>query len=73
MTSISLTLLNKIDSKTLRLLKSVEDIANSHEIPYVVVGATARDLILHHVYDARIVRATTDIDFGIQVSDWGCI
>ncbi|MCF6319245.1 MAG: nucleotidyl transferase AbiEii/AbiGii toxin family protein [Proteobacteria bacterium] len=70
MTNTSLKLQNSIDPKTLSLFKNVDKIANNLYIPYVVVGATARDLILHHVYDARIVRATTDVDFGIQVSDW---
>jgi len=36
----------------------------------VVVGASARDLVLHYGYGATIKRATADIDFGIQVSDW---
>lgn len=70
MTNTSLKLFNNIDSKTLSLFKVVNKIINNLSIPYMVVGATARDLILYHVYDARIVRATTDIDFGIQVADW---
>lgn len=70
MTNTSLKLLNNIDSKTLSLFKVVDKIIYNLNIPYMVVGASARDLILHHVYDARIVRATTDIDFGIQVTDW---
>ena len=39
-------------------------------ISYVVVGASARDLVLHYGYGARVKRATADIDFGIQVPDW---
>jgi predicted nucleotidyltransferase len=39
-------------------------------LPYVVIGATARDLVLHHHYGAKIERATQDVDFGIQVPDW---
>ena len=30
----------------------------------------ARDIVLHYGHDARIQRATTDINFGIQVPDW---
>jgi|TARA_Y100000296_G_scaffold13775_1_gene16075 predicted nucleotidyltransferase len=39
-------------------------------IPYFVVGAMARDLVLHHGFGAPIDRATRDIDFAIQVEDW---
>ena len=31
---------------------------------------TARDLVLHLGHGVRIDRATTDIDFGIQLTDW---
>lgn len=39
-------------------------------IPYLVVGATARDLILYHGFGAAIQRGTQDIDFGIKISSW---
>ena len=38
--------------------------------PYLVVGATARDIILHHGFGAAIERGTRDVDFGIQVQSW---
>lgn len=40
------------------------------EIPFFVVGAAARDMILEHGYGVGIRRATHDIDIGINVSDW---
>jgi len=39
-------------------------------MPYVVVGATARDLVLHYGHGAAIRRATQDVDFAIEVPDW---
>lgn len=35
-----------------------------------MVGATARDIVLVHGYNATIERGTRDIDFGIQVQTW---
>jgi len=35
-----------------------------------VIGAAARDLIFEYVYDARIQRATEDLDFGVAVATW---
>ena len=67
------TLLNiagKIDSKIIDLFELVSVATSESGIPYVVVGATARDLILHHGYGAKIQRATRDIDFAIEVPDW---
>jgi len=70
MTSTSLDITNKVDSNTLALLQSVADAAQHLGIPFFVIGATARDLVLHHYYNAKITRATQDLDFAIQVPDW---
>lgn len=36
----------------------------------LIVGATARDLILHHVHGLRITRATVDLDIAVAVRSW---
>ena len=43
---------------------------NPEEPEYVVIGATARDLILERGYNIPTTRATIDIDLGIEVEDW---
>jgi len=65
-----LDLTDKIGLASMATLRSVHEIASNLKLPYVIVGATARDMIMHHGYGARIQRATEDIDFGIQVSSW---
>ncbi|VAW78978.1 hypothetical protein MNBD_GAMMA12-3248 [hydrothermal vent metagenome] len=70
MTSTLLNIAGKIDSQTVKLFESVCLVTSELALPYVVVGATARDLILHHGHGANIQRATSDIDFAIEVSDW---
>lgn len=39
-------------------------------IPYFIAGATARDLLLYHVFDRNPGRKTHDIDTAILLSDW---
>lgn len=65
-----LNLTRQLDSDTISTLSDVNDIATQLKIPYIIVGATARDLILHHGYGADVQRATSDIDFAIQVDSW---
>lgn len=70
---MSNTLLNisgKIDSATVTLYQRVSEAAGNLDMPFVVVGASARDIVLHYGHNAKIQRATTDVDFGIQVPDW---
>ena len=39
-------------------------------IPFFVVGATARDMVLWYGFGIRPGRATHDIDIGVSVSSW---
>ncbi len=48
----------------------VDQVANEANVAYLVVGATARDMIMHYGYGAVIQRATADLDFAVQLPDW---
>jgi predicted nucleotidyltransferase len=52
------------------LFREIIDVTTALKIPFFVVGAFARDLILNMHYGIAVKRATTDIDCGIQVKDW---
>ena len=66
----TLDLSGKIDAKSIAIYTAIENAARELNIQYVIVGASARDLVLHLGYGAKIKRATADIDFGIQVPNW---
>ena len=68
--NISLDITGKIDASTVELFRTVSQIMTTVDIPYVVVGATARDLVLHCAYGAELERATQDVDFAIEIPDW---
>jgi len=70
MTSTLLNISGKIDSRFSEVFESVNSVLSALNIPYIVVGATARDLVLHHGHGAKIQRATDDVDFAIEVPDW---
>lgn len=70
MNSTSLNISNKINFQIVDLFSRISTVTESLNLPYVVVGASARDIIFHFVYGSKIVRATEDIDFGVQVPDW---
>ena len=59
-----------LDPTTLHILSVVNSVAAELAIPYIVVGATARDLLLFHVFGIPVTRATADIDFAIAVDSW---
>lgn len=60
----------KIDPALVELCFAVASCTSQLQIPYLIVGASARDLVMHHAYGATVQRATTDIDFALQVPSW---
>lgn len=52
------------------VLKIIVDASNALDIPIFIAGATARDLVLHHVFERNIGRKTYDIDTAIMISSW---
>jgi predicted nucleotidyltransferase len=66
----TLNLSGRIDPGSVAIYAAIDSVAGELNIPYVVIGAAARDLVLHYGYGARLRRATRDIDIGIQVPNW---
>lgn len=64
------TLTNPIFSATESLLSQINRICTAQGIPYFIAGATAREILLHHVHDRSIGRRTRDIDIAVFVDDW---
>jgi len=59
-----------IDKYRLEIIESIKAAVDRLSIPFFIVGATARDIILEFVYNKKVSRATNDIDFGVNVNDW---
>lgn len=57
-----------IDEGIIEVCQAVSAVADTLGLPFYIVGATARDIILHKAYGIEPLRATRDIDFGIKVS-----
>lgn len=50
------------------LLAKVSNVASELGVPFFIVGATARNLVLQYGCGIRIRRATRDIDIGVRVA-----
>ncbi|MGA1796526.1 MAG: nucleotidyl transferase AbiEii/AbiGii toxin family protein [bacterium] len=70
MSNISFNLSEKIDQQTVDALSIVKEVADSLHIPFFIVGASARDLILKHCYGREPPRMTRDIDLGVELKNW---
>jgi predicted nucleotidyltransferase len=59
-----------VDATVVAILRSVAEEARAEGIDYMLVGATARDILLTHVFGLATRRATYDVDFAVAVKDW---
>jgi predicted nucleotidyltransferase len=70
MNNISLDLSEKVDANLVTAIADVSETAAEFDIPFLIVGATARDLLLEYACGIATGRATEDVDFGVQVESW---
>jgi predicted nucleotidyltransferase len=70
MTGILFNLSGKIDKPIVDALRILKKVADSLNIPFFVVGASARDFILKHHYGIEPRRKTGDVDLGVEVASW---
>lgn len=59
-----------LDSTALEILRAVTAEAASAGIDCMIVGATARDILLTHVFGIPPRRATHDVDLAVAVKNW---
>lgn len=64
------TLTNPIFSATETLLSQINRICTAQAIPFFIAGATAREILLHHVHGRSMGRRTRDIDIAVFVDNW---
>ncbi len=70
MKSILIDLSGKINETSVSILREIQEVSTRMNIPFFVVGATARDIILEHQFDIKPKRATIDIDIGVLIAGW---
>jgi predicted nucleotidyltransferase len=70
MIATSFDLSGKLDPLREHVFRDVAKGAAACGVPFFIVGACARDLLLDLYYGLPPHRATNDIDFGIRISSW---
>lgn len=63
-----LDLSGKINDSIIEVCQALSAVTQSMDLPFYMVGATARDIVLEVAYGIERSRATKDIDFGVEVS-----
>jgi hypothetical protein len=54
----------------IELLKTLVDCFDTIGLPFYVIGATARDIIIRQLIDTASQRRTQDLDIAIAIPDW---
>ena len=59
-----------VDPVAVSVMREVDTVAREMHLPYFLVGAMARDVLLGHVFGLNTGRATRDVDFAFALADW---
>lgn len=59
-----------LDALTQSIVRQIHDACEVLGLAHVLIGASARDIMLTHVFGRAIRRATRDVDVAVAVSDW---
>ncbi len=70
MRSFSKNISNKLDPAIAKVLIDLAEITAKHALPFLVVGAVARDIVFGALYDIPTTRATLDVDLGLRINTW---
>lgn len=70
MTTELLDISGKLDDHSLHVIEAISEEAKRLSIPFLIVGAAARDMLMHHYYGIEIQRATEDVDIAVDVANW---
>jgi predicted nucleotidyltransferase len=54
----------------LEILSTIQTVTGELDCDYLLVGATARDMLMTHVFGLDTRRATHDVDFAIALDHW---
>lgn len=71
MTPISLDFSDKADLVPLgRVMGALQAVATPAKVEFLLMGASARDIMLTHAHGTGVQRKTEDVDFAVMVNDW---
>lgn len=59
-----------LDSIQIDALRYLDATFKAQGTDYFIIGATARDIVLTHVFGISPTRATVDIDFALALTSW---
>lgn len=59
-----------VNQVLLEILAAVQEKSRQFGRDYLLVGATARDMLMTHVFGLDTRRATRDVDFAIALESW---
>ena len=65
-----LNISGKISEPIISIYVLIAEVAEQTNIPFFIIGASARDIIFEHVYGIKAPRATRDIYLAIQIATW---
>jgi predicted nucleotidyltransferase len=61
---------DKFEPVFLETIQILKEITNRLNVPFILIGASARDIIFEHLNGIKAPRITMDIDIAVEIATW---
>src|ERR1700761_7137469 len=61
---------NKIPAQILEIIAAFQEILGTQAYDFLLIGASARDLVMDGIYELGISSLTKDVDFALYIPEW---
>lgn len=61
---------DKFEPVFLETIQIITEITSRLNIPFILIGASARDIIFEHLHGIKAPRITMDIDIAVEIATW---
>src|SRR5581483_2732325 len=61
---------NNIPAHLIRIINAIQEILKDKAYDFMLIGASARDVVLTAIHGQRSGRLTRDVDFALYIPEW---
>ncbi len=61
---------NKVPAHLLQIIEAFQTVLGDRAYDFILIGASARDLVMDSIHELGLSRLTKDVDFALYVPEW---
>ena len=62
---------SKLPPHLVEIVRALQRVLGDRSYDFLLIGASARDIVLDSIHELGVSRSTQDVDFAVYVPEWG--